>query len=151
MKLPKGKYIIVEIIPTSISPQKGDIVEMTALLVDKLVILDRFNYRLNKRLVAFPQFLKMTDYDNDSFTYKDSTKMILDDFDKWSKNYPLLIIDNLYTKNFLENISNKKESVFKYMGKKYHDKIIEEIMDEYGIEPSNYVVDILYESLVKTH
>lgn len=151
MKLPKGKYIIVEIIPTAISPQKGDIVEMTALLVNGLVIEDRFNYRLNKRLVALPDFLKMTDYDEDSFIYKDSTKEILDEFNKWSKKYPLLIIDNLYTNNFLESISNKKESIFKYMDKEYNDTIIEEIMREYGIEPSNYIVDILYEALVKTH
>lgn len=151
MELPKGKYIIVEIIPTAISPQKGDIVEMTALLVNGLVIEDRFNYRLNERLVALPDFLKMTSYDKDSFIYKDSTKEILDEFNKWSQDYPLLIMNNVYTNNFLQDIPNKKESIFKYMGKEYHDRIIEEIINEYKIEPSNYIVDILYEALVQTH
>ena len=61
-----------------------------------------------------------------------------------------LILDNAYTLNFLEELENNKESVLKYLNKEYHDQIIEELIQENNIEPTNYIVDILYESLIKT-
>lgn len=55
----------------------------------------------------------------------------------------------MYTENFLETISNKKESIFKYLDTEYNDNIIDELIKKYNLEPSNYIVDLLYESLIK--
>lgn len=149
MNLMKEKYIILEIIPTAIHPSKGDIIQLSALKINGLVIESRFDYRLNENLIAHPDFKEMISYDKESFTYKNSTKEILNDFKKWIGELPLLIIDNLYTENFLETLPNKKESIFKYLDTKYNDNIIEELINKYNLEPSNYIVDLLYESLIK--
>ena len=64
------------------------------------------------------------------------------------KDYDLLIIDNEYTANYLEDIENKKESIFKYLKMDFSDDVIEEVIDKYKLEPSNYIVDLLYEALI---
>ena len=149
MNLLKEEYIIVEIIPTAIHPSKGDIIQLSALKLKGIQLLDRFDQRLEERLIALDDFKELISYDKDAFKYQSSTKEILDEFQKWSNNLPILILDNAYTINFLESIPNKKESILKYLNKEYHDKIIEELIEENNIEPTNYIVDILYESLIK--
>jgi len=149
MDLMKEEYIIVEIIPTAIHPSKGDIIQLSALKLKGIQLLDRFDERLEERLIALPDFKDLISYDKESFKYKSSTKEILEEFEKWSNNLPILILDNVYTNNFLEELPNKKESVLKYLNKEYHDRIIEELIEENEIEPTNYIVDILYESLIK--
>lgn len=149
MDLKKDKYIILEIIPTAISPKKGDIVQLSALKLDGLQLVSRFDYRLREDLIALDDFKKMIDYDKDKFSYKNSTREILDSFREWIEDRKLLILDNAYTNNFLESIDNEKESICKYLGMDYHDRIIEELMDKFEIEETNYIVDILYESLIK--
>lgn len=149
MDLMKEKYIILEIIPTAIHPSKGDIIQLSALKLNGLQLEGRFDYRLEERLIAHPDLKEMISYDKESFTYKESTKEILEAFQKWIGDLPLLIIDNMYTENFLETISNKKESIFKYLDTEYNDNIIDELIKKYNLEPSNYIVDLLYESLIK--
>ncbi len=149
MNLLKDKYIILEIIPTGINKEKGDIIELTALKLEGLNLIERFNYRLNEDKILIPDFKEIIKYDKDLFNYVDSTDEILNEFKTFTEDLPLLIIDNAYTKNFLSDINNPKESIFKYLDKEYHDQIIEEIIKEYDIEPTNYIVDILYESLIK--
>lgn len=149
MNLLKEKYIIIEIIPTAINPKKGDIIQLSALKINGLNLLSRFDYRLREDLIAIPDFKEMVSYDKTSFTYKNSTQEILNDFKEWSENLPILIIDNAYTENFLESLENKKESIFKYLDTSYNDNIIEELMKKYELEPSNHIVDLLYESLIK--
>lgn len=149
MNLKKDKCIILELIPTSISPKKGDIIQLSAIKLDGLKLVDRFDYRLAERLIALDDFKKMIDYDKSSFTYKDSTKEILNDFTSWSEGLPLLILDNEYTNNFLEDLSNKKESICTYLDTNYHDRIIEELIEKFSIPETNYIVDILYESILK--
>lgn len=149
MDLMKEKYIILEIIPTAIHPSKGDIIQLSALKLNGLQLEGRFDYRLEERLIAHPDLKEMISYDKESFTYKESTKEILEAFQKWIGDLPLLIIDNMYTENFLETISNKKESIFKYLDTEYNDNIIDELIEKYNLEPSNYIVDLLYESLIK--
>lgn len=149
MNLLKEKYIILEIIPTAITPKKGDIIQLSAIKLNGLNLLDRFDYRLREDLIALQDFRDLVSYDKSSFTYKNSTKEILESFKEWTEDLPLLIIDNLYTENFLETLSNKKESIFKYLDTKYNDNIIDELIKKYELEPSNYIVDILYESLIK--
>lgn len=149
MNLLKDEYIIVEIIPTAIHPSKGDIIQLSALKLKGIQLQDRFDERLEERLIALDDFKELISYDKESFKYKESTKEILDDFKQWSQELPLLILDNVYTNNFLEELTNKKESVLKYLNKEYHDTVIEELISENNIEPTNYIVDILYESLIK--
>ncbi len=149
MNLNKEKYIILEIIPTAIHPSKGDIIQLSALKLNGIKLEGRFDYRLKENLIAIPDFKDMISYDKESFTYKDSTKEILKDFQEWIGDLPLLIIDNAYTKNFLESIPNKKESIFKYLDREYNDNVIEEIIKYYCLEPSNYIVDLLYEALIR--
>ena len=41
------EYVIVEIIPSSISPLTGDILQISALKLKGLNLIDRFDYRVN--------------------------------------------------------------------------------------------------------
>ena len=138
MNLLEEKYIILEIIPTAIHPKKGDIIQLSAIKLDGLKLLDRFDFRLREDLIAIQDFKDLISYDKSSFTYKNSTKEILEEFKEWSNDLPLLIIDNLYTENFLETLTNHKESIFKYLDTKYNDNIIDELIKKYELEPSNY-------------
>jgi len=149
MNLLKEKYIILEIIPTAITPEKGDIIQLSAIKLHGLNLIERFDYRLREDLIALDDFKKLINYDKSAFTYKNSTKEILEEFTKWTENLPLLIIDNLYTENFLKTLPNQKESIFSYLDTTYNDNIIEELIKKYQIMPTNYIVDILYESLIK--
>lgn len=149
MDLMKEEYIILEIIPTAIHPSKGDIIQLSALKLKGLQLQERFDERLKEELIIQPDFKELISYDKESFTYRESTEEILNSFKKWIGELPLLIIDNDYTKNFLESINNYKESIFNYLELKYNDHIIEDLITQYNIEPTNYIVDILYESLIK--
>lgn len=142
------KYIILEIIPTSLNPEKGDIVQLSALKIDEFKLLDRFDYRLNEDKISFKQFLEIINYDKDQFTYKDTTDEIINDFKEWTENLPLLVIDNEYTLNYLKKLDNKKESILKYLNENYTDDVIEKIIKKYSLQPSNYIVDILFEALI---
>ena len=63
--------------------------------------------------------------------------------------HPLLIIDNAYTKNYLKDIDNNKESIFKYLNIENDDLAIDKIISKYNLEPSNYIVDLLYEAIIQ--
>lgn len=149
MNFEKDNYIILEIIPTALTKAKGELIQLSAIKANGLKIVDRFDYRLNEDKIPIKEFLKLIDYDKHSFTYKDSTEEILNAFQEWSTDYPLLILDNAYTNNFLSDIPNPKESILKYLDKEYKDNIIDELIEENGLEPSNYIVDLLFESLIK--
>jgi len=147
MDLKKDKYIIIELIPTKI--KDGDIIELSALKIQGLKLLDRFNYRLNIDKILLEDFRKLIDYDISQFSYANSKEEILEEFKKWNDGLPLLIIDNSYTENYLRELNNPRESIFKYLDCTYHDLIIEELIKKYNIEPTNYIVDVLYECLLK--
>lgn len=150
MNLKKDKYIIVEIIPTALNPQKGTLIQLSALKLEGLKLVDRFDYRLKEKHIYIKDFIDLISYDKESFIYKDTPKEILNDFQKWSEELPILILDNQYTKNFLEVLPNKLEYIESYMHTKYTDHLIEELIEKYKLEPTNYVVDILYESLINS-
>lgn len=149
MDLKKEKYVILEIIPTAIDPKKGDVAQLSALKIDGIKLVDRFDYRLDKGKINIPDILRMLDYDNESFKYVKTTKTLMKNFKKFIEDLPLLIIDNTYTRNYLEDIDNKKESVFKYLGLEVTDDVFDKLMNKYGLEPSYYLVDLLYEALIK--
>lgn len=149
MKLDKDKYVIVEIIPTTLRKETGDIIQLSALKINKLQIEERFDYRLNEDKILIKDFLDIISYDKESFTYKYSTEEILEDFKKFIGNYKLLIMDNTYTRNYLSDIKNKKVSLYDYFDIDDKDRFIEELIKKYDIEPTNYIVDIIYESIIK--
>ena len=143
-----GKYIILEIIPDAISPKYGNIIQLSALKLDGLKLLDRFDYRLKYDKINNNDLRELISYDKNSFKYVDDYRKILDKFKKWSKGLPLLIIDNTYTYNFLEDIDNEKKSIFTYLGLEYSDDVIDKVIQKYNLQPSNYIVDLLYEALI---
>lgn len=148
VKIQNDKYIILEIIPSAVDPKKGDIIQISALKINDLKLIDRFDYRLDKDKVHNIDLLNMTSYDNDKFIYLDTTRKIMMRFKKWIEDYTLLIIDNEYTINYLKKIKNNKESIFKYLDMKMSDDIIERMMDKYNLELSDHIVDLLYEALI---
>ena len=143
-----GQYVILELIPDSISPSNGNIIQLSALKLDGLKLIDRFDYRLNYDKINNIDLKKLISYDKDSFIYVDDSDDIISNFKKWIEDLPLLIIDNVYTFNFLESINNNKEYIFKYLGLEYSDDIIDKVIAKYNLEPSNYIVDLLYEALI---
>lgn len=140
------KYIILEIIPTKVLG--GDIAQLSALKLEGLELKDRFDYRLCEEKINIPDIIDMINYDKDNFKYVKRTSTIIRNFKKWIEDYDLLIIDNLYTENYLEGIKNKKESVFKYLNMEFSDNIMEKIMNKYSLVPSNHIVDLLYEAII---
>ena len=144
----EGKYIIVELIPTASNPEYGDIIQLSALKIENLQIVDRFDYRLKEEYIPLQDLVRMISYDKDKFIYKETTTEILEEFDKWSEDIPILILNNQYTLKYLKEINNIKKDISTYLDIPYHDDIIETIMEKYEIEPSNYIVDILYEALI---
>ena len=149
MDLKNSKYIILEIIPTSTDPKKGDVAQLSALKIDGIKLIDRFDYRLDKSKIKIPDILKMTDYDNESFKYVKTTKNLLSNFKKFIGDLPLLIIDNSYTRNYLSDFNNDIYSVFEFLNLEVSDDVFDRLMNKYGLEPSNYLVDLLYEALIK--
>lgn len=148
MKKLKGKNIIVELIPTHSKSEYGYVVQLSALKLNDLNLIDRFDYRVCDNLVWNKELLEMISYDKENFMYTNNTDTIMKEFSKWCEDYNLLIIDNEYTIDYLKNIPNKKESIFKYLGMEFSEDVIERIMEKYQLEPSNYIVDLLYESLI---
>lgn len=149
MDLLNEKYVILEIIPTGIDKDHGEIVQLSALKLDGLKLKDRFDYRLNEKKVPIQEFIDMCSYDKDSFNYVDNTDLILDKFKEFVGNLPLLIIDNSYTRNFLNIFDNNKECVFNYMDINNNDDSIQEMINKYKLEESNYIVDLIYEALIR--
>ncbi len=149
MDLKNEKYVILEIIPTALDPKKGDVAQISALKIDGIKLIDRFDYRLDKSKVKIPDILKMTDYDNESFKYVKTTKNLLSNFKKFTGDLPLLIIDNSYTRSYLSDFDNKMYSVFSFLNLNVSDDVFDRLMNKYGLEPSNYLVDLLYEALIK--
>jgi DNA polymerase III alpha subunit (gram-positive type) len=148
-KIKNKKYIILEIIPTAVDPKNGVIAQLSALKLNGIILEDRFDYRLNEDKINNFDIIKMLQYDKDMFEYVNNTKDIIKNFKKWISDYDLLIIDNAYTKNYLENIKNNKESIFDYLNMNFSDNVIDEMMNKYQLQPSNHIVDLLYEAIIE--
>lgn len=148
MDLKKDRFIIMELIPTSLNPERGEIVQLSALKINGMQLEDRFDYRLNEKFIPYKSFVDLIDYDKEMFNYLDTKKEIMDKFEDWIEDITLLTMDNEYTNNYLKDITNKKESVFDYLNITNTDDVIDRIMRLYNIEPTNHVVDILYEALI---
>ena len=75
------KYIILEIIPSASKRETGNILQIQALKLDELKLIDRFDYRLDIPLNN-PDLLNMISYDKDKFTYVKDEKELINDFKK---------------------------------------------------------------------
>lgn len=146
MKLPK-EYVIVEIIPNHSNAKVGFIVQLQALKIMDDKIVDRLDLRVNEELIDNPDLLNMISYDKEMFKYVEKD-MIINKFIDFIKKDKLLIIDNYYTLDYLKNINNKKESVFKYLDLELSDDVFDKLIKKYQLEPSNHLVDLLYEAIV---
>lgn len=149
MDLKNKKYIIVEIIPTASTPEKGEIIQISALKLDGINLLDRFDYRLEENKLPIPEMISWIDYDKDSFTYIDDAKKLLIEFKNWSKELPILILDEIYTPKYLNDLKNELVPILPIIEEVYSEDIIDKLIDKYQLEPSNYIVDLLYECLIQ--
>ena len=148
MDIKKDKYIILEIIPTGYKKNNGTIVQLCALKIDGLKLIDRFDYRLTDEALPIKKFKEWIDYDNHLFSYVNSEEEILNKFKDFIEDMPLLIIDNDYTKDYFNHLDNNIENILDYLELEYDDYVIDKIMNQYNLQPSNHIVDILYEALM---
>jgi len=148
MNLHKDKYIIVEIIPTHSDSDKGFIAQISALKLDGIKLLDRFDYRVKDELIENEDLRNIISYDKEMFTYVDNIYFIIEKFKKWVEDLPILIMEEEYTPNYLKELNNKKEIIYPYIDVEYSNDVFNKIMDKYKIEPSNHLVDILYEAII---
>ena len=148
MDLTKDKYIIVEIIPDHSNPKYGKICQIQALKLHGLTLIDRFDYRLNKDKIDNIAIIKAIDYDNDSFSYVFDSDTMLNDFKDWVLDYPLIIIEDSYTLNYLSKIDNKKEIIYPYLNLEHSYDVIDKIISKYNLQPSNHIVDLIYEAII---
>ena len=118
MDLQKDKYIIVEVIPTYSDSNNGFIAQISALKLEGIKLLDRFDYRVENRLIENEDIKRIISYDKNMFTYVDNIYFILEKFKQWSKDYPLLIIEDTYTKDYLKELENSKELIYPYLKKR---------------------------------
>ena len=149
MNLKKDKYIIVEIIPTHSNKNQGTIAQISALKLEGIKLIDRFDYRLNDKLIENDDIKKMISYDKGMFNYVNNKYFMIEKFKNWSKKYPLLIIEDSYTLDYLEQLDNKKELFCKYLNMEYSLDIFERIIKKYQLEPSNHLVDLIYEAIIR--
>ena len=127
MKLHK-EYVIVEIIPSHSNSKFGNIVQLQALKVKEDKIIARLDLRLNEDLIENKDLLEMISYDKEMFTYLSNKDNILKEFINFIGKDKLLIIDNFYTKDYLKDIPNKKESVFNYLDLEMNDNVFNELI-----------------------
>ena len=148
MNLQKDKYIIVEVIPTYSKKEKGTIAQISALKLDGIKLLDRFDYRLEDHLIENERLREMVQYDKKSFTYVNNIYFIIEKFKHWVEDYPLLILEDKYTRDYLEELPNKKELVYPYLGLEHTIDVFDKIMEKYSLQPSEHLVDLIYEAII---
>ena len=142
------EYIILELIPTTSKKETGKIIQIQALKLNNLKLLDRLDIRLDESNITNPDLLAMISYDKENFTYFQDEEKLLETFKNFISDLPLLIIDNEYTKDYLKDFTNLKESIFKYLNLELTDDVFTNLINKYHLEPSNNLVDLLYEGLI---
>ena len=148
MDLQKDKYIIVEIIPTHSDSEKGFIAQISALKLDGIKLLDRFDYRVDDKFIENDYLRSLIQYDKNQFTYVNNIYFIIEKFKQWAKDYPLLLLENTYTEGYLKELDNKKESVYPYLNLEYDVEIFNKIIEKYNLQHSNHLVDLIYEAII---
>ena len=140
------EYIILEIIPDRL--KNGNIIQLEALKIKDLKLVDRLDIRLNEDLIPLDSLKEIVSYNKDKFIYKDTKEEIINEFKNFIEDIPLLILNNEYTNNYLEEIDNEKIDITSLLNMEYSDDLIDKIIEKYKLQPSNYIVDLLYEALM---
>ena len=148
MELENKKYIIVEIIPTHSQSDKGFIAQISALKLNGLQLEDRFDYRVEDNLIENNDLKNMIQYDKKSFTYVNNKYFMIEKFKQWSKGYPLLLLEESYTRNYLSELDNDMELVYKYLDLEYGLDVFDRIMKKYNLKPRDHLFDLIYESII---
>lgn len=148
MDLQKDKYIIIELIPTHSESEKGFIAQLSALKLDGIKLEDRFDYRVDDKFVENDYLRSLMQYDKQNFTYVNNIYFIIEKFKQWAKDYPLLLLENEYTNKYLSEMENKKELVYPYLELDYDQDVFLKIIDKYKLEPSEHLVDLVYEAII---
>ena len=64
------------------------------------------------------------------------------------QDLPLLIIEDSYTLDYLKELNNKKELIYPYLNMEHSYDVFNKIIKKYHLEPSNHLVDLLYEAII---
>ena len=148
LDLQKDNYIIVEIIPTRSKSEDGFIAQISALKLQGIHLIDRFDYRVKDQYIDNEDIKEMISYDKKQFTYVDNTNSIQEKFKEWVEEYPLLIIEDTYTTDYLQFLINPKELIGPYFNIASSEELFDRIMKKYSLQPSNHLVDLLYEAII---
>jgi len=148
MDLQKDKYIIVEIIPTHSNPEKGFIAQISALKLNGIKLEDRFDYRVEDKFIESEDIKNMIKYDKKNFNYVNNIYFIIEKFKRWAKDYPLLLLEESYTKDYFKDLNNNKELVYPYLGLEFEPNIFDKIIKKYNLELSDHLVDLIYEAII---
>ncbi len=148
MNLQKDKYIIVEIIPTHSQSEKGFIAQLSALKLHGIQLQERFDYRVENKWIENEDLKNMISYDKEDFTYVNNIYFILEKFRHWAKDYPLILIEDTYTLDYLKDLPNKKELIYPYLQMDYSMDVFDKIQKKYQLQPSNHLVDLIYEAII---
>ena len=148
MDLQKDKYIIAEIIPTHSQSEKGFIAQLSALKLNGIQLEDRFDYRVENKHIENEEIKKMIKYDKEMFTYVNNIYFIIEKFNRWAENYPILLIEDKYTRDYLKELDNPMELVYPYLGLEFNNDVFNTIIEKYNLEPSNHLVDLIYEAII---
>ena len=90
----------------------------------------------------------MIQYDKKSFNFVNNKYFMIEKFKQWSKGYPLLLLEESYTKDYLGELDNDMELVYKYLDLEYGLDVFDRIMKKYNLQPSDHLVDLIYESII---
>ncbi len=148
MNIKNSKFIILEVIPTNLKSKNGTIIQLSALKIDSLNLIDRFDYRLCDEKIPIIEMKSLINYDNECFKYVNSQDDILESFKVFIEDCPLLIIDNSYTRDYINIYKNNIYSISDYLDIEYSDEMIEQIINKFNLQNSNHIVDLLYEALM---
>ena len=148
MDLQKDKYIIAEVIPTHSKSDEGFIAQISALKLNGIQLEDRFDYRVDNRHINNEDIKNMIKYDKEMFTYVDNIYFIIEKFKRWAKDYPILLIEDTYTRDYLNELDNSMELVYPYLGLEFSNDVFTEIINKYNLQPSNHLVDLVYEAII---
>ena len=148
MDLQKEKYIIVEVIPTHSDNEKGFIAQISALKLDGIKLEERFDYRVDDKFIENDYLRELIQYDKKQFTYVNNIYFIIEKFKQWAKDYPLLLLEEEYTKKYLSEMDNHKELVYPYFDLEFDKEIFNKIIDKYHLQHTEHLVDLVYEAII---
>ena len=134
--------ILLELIPSK--SKDGDIIQIEALDIKNNEIINRLNIRYLAESLD-QKLIDMISYDKDDHSYLDSTESMLRALKDFAKDKTIYIMDNSYTKDYLKEFNTS--FIEDFLGEE-KDNFLERMIKKYNIQPTNYIVDILYESII---